>query len=1030
MWTMTTLPARTAFLIGMALSLLPTFGPFSAALLLAARSWLPRRRDLLWGVAAALFGVAGTVTGGLSGGALSLATVAGPWIVYRAFAELKQLELAHARRGALARGLLAGFVLAVAFGLIRSVSSLDLLAARTLPDAIVWRGSPATFGHSVLVLGGLIALLAREHRGVARGAMGVALFGILVSGSLEAAIAWLGLAVATIALGPGVPRRSRAVEAAALAAAIVVAGLVAPLLGWSRLGFLLPPDTGPAAARNLFAGTEVPAGGWWDDRWVDVTTSTVTLDGRELTAYEVDRHGEAGWQRLQQVVRLTPGTRYTLSAWIDASAEGVPGLQGWGERRDRQEAPLVLVASLRDGALSAHVDGPGRLVDARVVASDDAWRRVAVTFAVAAGGDPLAWFVGFAPDARDGPGAAGRVAGLMLEQGTNVGPYRAGPATSALSFGYARAPLWQAAWDGIRARPWFGHGRDAFGAWYQRSSPGIERQEIVPAHPHNLALLVLFEQGVLGLAALGLLLVALFGEAVRLRDLGLLAVAAAALFVNLFDATLVAGAVVYPLAAVAGWRSTMQRPLRAEGTQGVRQVAVRVTLAATDLGVAFLALLAAQGVAQRVGAPFELSPPLLYALIAWPMTAWREGLYPGYGLTPAQELRRQTTAWAYAATAFTVGTLLFPATLAIGASGLLALLPLALVGAPLGRAATKRLLHGMRVWGRPVVILGAGTTGQRVARALTRTPLDGLHPIGFFDDDPAKRRRRIAGVRVRGTSDEMAAFAQRHDVRHAIVATDALPQERRDQLATGGERVFRRVQFVPKLQGLPSEDVLAADLDGMLALEVKSGLASPGNRMAKRTFDVVAVILGGVVISPLLAALAIAVYLDSPGPVFFGHTRIGRGGRRITTWKFRSMVPDAEAVLRRHLAENPSLRAEWERDQKLRDDPRVTRVGRFLRATSLDELPQIWNVVTGEMSLVGPRPIVDDEVPKYGHVFALYRMVRPGITGLWQVSGRSDTGYETRVAMDAHYVRNWSVWLDLVILAKTVGVVVRRDGAY
>jgi len=142
------------------------------------------------------------------------------------------------------------------------------------------------------------------------------------------------------------------------------------------------------------------------------------------------------------------------------------------------------------------------------------------------------------------------------------------------------------------------------------------------------------------------------------------------------------------------------------------------------------------------------------------------------------------------------------------------------------------------------------------------------------------------------------------------------------------------------------------------------------------------------------------------------------------------MYPQAERMLDEYLRSNPHLRAEWEQNQKLRDDPRVTRVGRFLRSTSMDELPQLWNVLRGEMSLVGPRPIVDAEVPKYGEVYKLYKRIRPGMSGLWQVSGRSDSSYAERVAIDAIYVRNWSFWLDLVILARTLKTCLLRRGAY
>ena len=183
-------------------------------------------------------------------------------------------------------------------------------------------------------------------------------------------------------------------------------------------------------------------------------------------------------------------------------------------------------------------------------------------------------------------------------------------------------------------------------------------------------------------------------------------------------------------------------------------------------------------------------------------------------------------------------------------------------------------------------------------------------------------------------------------------------------------------------------------------------------------------------IAPLLGLIALLIKLDSPGPVLYTHTRIGFGGKPFKVWKFRTMIKDADRVLREYLEKHPELRAEWERDHKLRHDPRITRVGKWLRKTSLDELPQLWNVLRGEMSLVGPRPIVKEEVKKYGEKFSLYTKVKPGMTGLWQVSGRNDTSYEDRVNLDAYYVQNWSVWLDIYILARTVKVVVVGKGAY
>jgi Undecaprenyl-phosphate galactose phosphotransferase WbaP len=180
----------------------------------------------------------------------------------------------------------------------------------------------------------------------------------------------------------------------------------------------------------------------------------------------------------------------------------------------------------------------------------------------------------------------------------------------------------------------------------------------------------------------------------------------------------------------------------------------------------------------------------------------------------------------------------------------------------------------------------------------------------------------------------------------------------------------------------------------------------------------------------MVALIAMLVKWSSKGPVFYGHERIGEGGRTFRAWKFRTMVENADETLEQYLQADPSLQVEWATNHKLKRDPRITNIGKLLRQTSLDELPQIWNVIRGEMSLVGPRPIVRNEVIKYGEEFDLYRRVRPGITGLWQVSGRSKTTYEERVTMDVHYVRNWSVWLDAYLLAKTVGVVLGKQGAY
>jgi Undecaprenyl-phosphate galactose phosphotransferase WbaP len=198
----------------------------------------------------------------------------------------------------------------------------------------------------------------------------------------------------------------------------------------------------------------------------------------------------------------------------------------------------------------------------------------------------------------------------------------------------------------------------------------------------------------------------------------------------------------------------------------------------------------------------------------------------------------------------------------------------------------------------------------------------------------------------------------------------------------------------------------------------------------KRSMDLTVSVLLLILCAPVFLAVALIVKLTSHGPVFYGHARRGRSGSTFKVLKFRTMQFQGDRLLAHHFASNPTLRAEWQVNQKLKNDPRVTPLGKWLRRSSFDELPQLLNVVAGDMSLVGPRPIVDAEVRKYGPGFDVYQQVRPGITGLWQVSGRSNTTYKQRTEFDEYYVRNWSILLDLQILVRTVRVVITGNGAY
>ncbi len=239
-----------------------------------------------------------------------------------------------------------------------------------------------------------------------------------------------------------------------------------------------------------------------------------------------------------------------------------------------------------------------------------------------------------------------------------------------------------------------------------------------------------------------------------------------------------------------------------------------------------------------------------------------------------------------------------------------------------------------------------------------------------------------------------------------------------EQQASSGEKPAETIRFA------------SAEPELFPELTAVTGLLLPDPQRIKRIFDILFTLALALAALPLGALIALAIVLDSRGGVLFAHTRVGKGGKPFRIWKFRSMIAGSDEVLARYLERNPALVEEWKLTHKLKDDPRVTRVGRLLRKTSLDELPQVWNVLRGDMSMVGPRPIVSEESAKYGPAFALYTQVRPGLTGLWQVSGRNDTNYKRRVSLDCQYIRNWSLWLDAKILLKTVRVVLGGRGAY
>lgn len=347
------------------------------------------------------------------------------------------------------------------------------------------------------------------------------------------------------------------------------------------------------------------------------------------------------------------------------------------------------------------------------------------------------------------------------------------------------------------------------------------------------------------------------------------------------------------------------------------------------------------------------------------------------------------------------------------------------------RVVLSKLMKRVKAFQIPVLIVGAGKTAELVVRQILRDSGMRYRVVGFLEDRHPVNTL-IHGFPVLGGFDDMEKVIQETGVRTVLIAAPGLPQDDLSDLIYRAQSLVKQVDVVPNLVAVPMSNVTAESFFDakIMVLHIRNNLASPWNQLLKRIFDIVATLCGGILISPILLAIAIWVYHDSPGPVIFKQRRIGENGKEFNCYKFRSMCVNSQEILEHLLATDPAAKVEWDKEFKLKEDPRITKSGAFLRKTSLDELPQLWNVLKGDMSLVGPRPIVRGEIPRYGVFFKEYTMVRPGITGIWQTSGRNNIDYPERVQMDNWYVHNWSIWLDLVLLWRTARVVAAGDGAY
>jgi len=353
---------------------------------------------------------------------------------------------------------------------------------------------------------------------------------------------------------------------------------------------------------------------------------------------------------------------------------------------------------------------------------------------------------------------------------------------------------------------------------------------------------------------------------------------------------------------------------------------------------------------------------------------------------------------------------------------------------PFGRVMARKMMRRLGVWQRSTLIVGDGPNAIEALAALQSEWTLGFDVCGFVNvtGDDTKKTIDINGhhwpvIKV----EALAAWAKVPGVQFVLAMEHGQNELREDVLRRLAKWHAEDVSVIPAMRGIPlyGTDISYFFSHEVALLKLRNNLRYWPARLLKRYFDVREASLILILTWPLFVYLAWCIRKDG-GPAIFAHTRVGQNGHQFSCYKFRSMYVDAEKYLRDVLASNPELQAEWAREYKLKDDPRISKIGHFLRRTSLDELPQIFNVIKGDMSLVGPRPVIKAELERYGDDVDYFLMVRPGMTGLWQVSGRNDVGYDTRVYLDTWYVKNWSLWYDIAILFKTIKVVFKREGAY
>ena len=486
----------------------------------------------------------------------------------------------------------------------------------------------------------------------------------------------------------------------------------------------------------------------------------------------------------------------------------------------------------------------------------------------------------------------------------------------------------------------------------------------------------------------------------------------------------------YALAAIAGSSLLGQRQQSLSRAQAIRAFRVRATLIAADGVAAMTGLAATLFVTGQIWGLSGYGGGQLLTLVlipmAWPLAAVATGMHPGYGLSRSTLVTRGTMAVVAAAVMVAAAAQALGDAFPIPYVAALLALPVAASLAPLTRAAATRWLQHTHQWSRPVVVIGDGPSVSMATRNLRRQRNLGLEPVAYFGNEFTSGELPLS----HGPIADAWEFIREHGIQHVVVCPDSSNGVDYDTVLRHASHQVRHVRVIGGAATQTTATVCdTPQLPLDAGTEHLNHLASVPQRVLKRLMDVIGASVLLLMLSPLLLVLTAAVKLDSRGPALYLSPRLGRGGRPFSCIKFRSMHVDAEARLMEVLNADAASREEYERYHKLENDPRMTRLGTLLRRASLDELPQLFNVLAGHMSLVGPRPYLVRELPDMASAASdLIFLSRPGMTGYWQVDGRTTVTFEGRQHMEADYVRRWSLWWDVSILLRTPKVVVSRNG--